>query len=1115
MKYSINRIILFLSIITFPSLTIGQDRIYSNNWIEFSQKYIRIEIKEKGFYHINFNQLSDHGISISQAESQYIQIFNRGKEIPILIKEDNQIVFYGEHNEGSSDSLLYRPNNQRGNPYYGLYSDIGIYYLTVGKTPGKRIPLVNQPVNNSIESTTWHLEKSVTYFHKDYSNNNSTSNTPHLSQSYFQNNEGWTSQIYKDLESVTYNIKLEKFIKGIANPRIKLMIHGNSLNTNYQVGIKIGENLRDIQKVNFNGIQATTKSIELMDIDVSDNLTSKLQLQSLTKTDVYTTTGRFSIAYYLVEYPQHLLMSGNKSKIIYYPKDSNKQLKKIQIADASINTDLFDISDPYNIKQFQVYPSSDSKGIISMVSNNPTGELKLLATSESKNVSKLSITKFNNYSPSEYNYLIITNNKLMLSAVEYATYRSSNNGGNFKTLVVDISDLYQQFNFGEPSPLAIRNFVDYMISDNNKDKYLLLIGTSSTRYDKIVRELPDDVPGVGYPGSDMLLVTGLQGDHIDIPAIPIGRLSATTSYQVTTYLNKLKTIESNSSDIRWKKNAMHLSGGKTVNELQSLSNSLKNLEPIITEGNLGGSVIPLVKQSLAPTESVDISSQVNNGVGLITYYGHGSATTLDFDIGYASSPNSLLNNIGKYPLMYFNGCGVGNIFSGRFSTDHSSINKIPLSTDWLFAHEKGAIAVIANTWFSYLSTSNQYLSIIYNTLFKSSSNLSIGKIQLEAAREIVSRPNYNLYDIANLHQSLLQGDPALKIIQIEQPDYTFTEFKNITIKSENPNINIGNSENVQVEIAIENAGIFLKNTPIKVKVILENNDNSNKTLEFTVPQLSHHDTIRFNIPNVIDLRSVKAIINPTHEISELNDSNNETVLNIDWEVASNLIEYSSENFKDEILPTSTVLFDNKILKDGALVNKNTLVRVRLNDNLPLKQDINSFRIFIKDCIDESCGYSQIILDDKIDVNIDNDNSKTISIEFAINSYYLLNLGKKEILITGSDQSGNVSQPYKITFEVVEDNPIIELIVSPNPGINYVKFEAKHFALPNKQLNSIDYKIIDLNGTTITQETLSINSQISSEWFWAPNAGGHYFYNINLNWSDNTTTQKRGKIIVLK
>jgi hypothetical protein len=69
-------------------------------------------------------------------------------------------------------------------------------------------------------------------------------------------------------------------------------------------------------------------------------------------------------------------------------------------------------------------------------------------------------------------------------------------------------------------------------------------------------ELTGDIPAIGYPGSDVLLVEGLAGEQKDVPAIPVGRLSAVTSQHAKNYLEKVMDYEQNvSGEYGWKKEA--------------------------------------------------------------------------------------------------------------------------------------------------------------------------------------------------------------------------------------------------------------------------------------------------------------------------------------------------------------------------------------------------------------------------------------------------------------------------------------------------------------------------------------------------------------------------------
>lgn len=129
----------------------------------------------------------------------------------------------------------------------------------------------------------------------------------------------------------------------------------------------------------------------------------------------------------------------------------------------------------------------------------------------------------------------------------FAGYRASEAGGNYDTLVVTIDQLYNQFNYGETSPGAIYEFMRFMVAEGSPD-YLFLIGKGrdvSSGYHRLINPpssvAKDLVPTAGSPPSDMLYTMGLAGTTYE-PAVPTGRLSATTPAQVAAYLQKLLSM---------------------------------------------------------------------------------------------------------------------------------------------------------------------------------------------------------------------------------------------------------------------------------------------------------------------------------------------------------------------------------------------------------------------------------------------------------------------------------------------------------------------------------------------------------------------------------------------
>jgi hypothetical protein len=126
---------------------------------------------------------------------------------------------------------------------------------------------------------------------------------------------------------------------------------------------------------------------------------------------------------------------------------------------------------------------------------------------------------------------------------------------------------------------------------------------------------------------------------------------------------------------------------------------------------------------------------------------------------------------------------VNNVFSNLFGASVNTSTSRPLSLDWLIAPGKGAIVVFGNTWDSYATTSDEYLERLYPAIFsKSDGNRgTIGQILQDVALQTKLAKGYTYdaadtllityynSDRANIHQVLLQGDPALRILLNEAP----------------------------------------------------------------------------------------------------------------------------------------------------------------------------------------------------------------------------------------------------------------------------------------------------------------------------------------------------------
>ncbi|MET7258804.1 C25 family cysteine peptidase [Dyadobacter fermentans] len=759
-----------------------------NEWLagKYGQQWVRIGVSAKGVHKVAISSLP---AAFQSADKAKLQLWHRGVQVSILKADNTEILFYGVPNDGASDALLYRPSSSRVNPYFSTYSVESAYFLTIGTDNGLRAVAENTAVDTGIAAAQFHNQVEVKTFQTEYTHASVDSRRPATFNSYFEAGKtgtgtrlpigtAATSPVYTanpasswQAGSVATNFSFAaKNVYPGSIPKVKMLLSGRYKNA--EVQIHVGKTSSSLRKV------TTVSTSDFAPLQVSFDLNPALDYDANGGTFGFRSVidgGLFSVSYYTVSYNQTIDV--NNTNEFSFPAASAGSKSRIPISNPPASPLFYDIS------------NADSPRVIQgsaanlMVTRNGS-PLKLLVTTSAQSIdvlaAKISTVTFQDINPASYNYLIVASENLATSAQAFATYRQTESPGvKYAPLVVKIKDIYNQFNYGEPSPVAIRRFVDFMISDGNKSKYLLLLGKSISSPHRIVKELPGEVPTVGFPGSDLLLVDGLRGTAADVPAIPVGRVTALTDAEVNGYLEKVRKYEAQ-TNFAWRKNVMHISGGKTAGEVDRYAGYLSNVANAVTSSPFSGSVNQKVKTNPANfIEELNIATELNGtGLGMISYFGHAAPYRTDFNAGYVTDPAKGYNNTENYPVLFYNGCGVNNVFSNLFGASVNTSSSRPLSLDWLLAPGKGAVIVFGNTWDSYPTASDEYLDRLYPAIFsKSDSDRgTIGRILQDVALQTKTEKGYaynpadtlwvTYYDRdrANVHQVLLQGDPALRIL---------------------------------------------------------------------------------------------------------------------------------------------------------------------------------------------------------------------------------------------------------------------------------------------------------------------------------------------------------------
>lgn len=1068
------------------TLPLNAQHPFGNEWIRPNQKYLKISVNQAGIYRITYQDIKNADAAFLQTNPIHWQLFFRGKEIAIrvvsqqngIFGEKDYIDYYGEGNDGSQDTLLYRPQ-KRPHPYQTLFSDVSAYFLTIHPTSaGKRIPELNLSAQG-LAPEKFHIEEAVQAFTSEYSFNNLKGIEPTLQQSYFEPGEGWTGKLLTADTTGIVQFKLSN--QALTDWPIQLegMVNGRD-NLFHSIQLQLDVHPQTtLALLNFLGFASHLFQATIhRDAVLNDQITLRFKPEKLNGTN------NFSITYVKLSYPQAFDMKGLTSKV-FHLRATSQQAALLSIQNVPSASVVYDITDKTDCR-FLTTEIRD--GQTQAVVNETTRHRDILVTNQLLKPLSIQSVRFPLNFSSSVDYVIITHASLKQSAIAYADYRSSLPGGGHTVLVVEADSLYDAFNYGERSPLALRRFADYMLTASAV-KNLLLIGKACS-YPYFLKTAADDlVPTIGYPGSDILLTAGLKGFSANTPAIPTGRLNVTTNEQVLAYLTKVRQLEGTTPNGLWRKHIVHISGGKTREEAESLQTTMKSLGDVFINGFLGGKVRSFSKSNpYEKVEAVDISPVVNEGVSLITFFGHAGPSITDMNFGYASPPQNGFRN-ALYPLMIFNGCGVGEIFS-RFNT---------LSTDWLLAPEKGAALVLAHSYYSYEEPTSRYLTKLYNDLFANVATLglSLGKLQ-QQLNERLEKESITLFDVAVLLQMILQGDPAVSPYPLPHPDFAI-EQKGIYLQSSVTGSTLKNSDSLRVVIPIENWGRFIPNQPVSLLLKTTANVSAHKVIPFKA--FRYRDTLFYTIPKDVALQKIEVIVDPDNQIVELSKSNNSATLLIDWAQVTGS-SYPANILPDLVSPVLNIFINGALKENPAVVGTKPKLAIFLVDENPLSPyDLSAVEVYLVAC--NTCSPEKLspplLLITPVSAN---QLQITTQLDLKEGSTY-------QLIIFGKDTAGNRTRvPYTLTLSVISTNESVTFQAYPNPAISYVQFELN---LNVKELPATSRFIIyNLLGIPVFEDSFPISTG-KNTFLWQAKAPGHYFYQLRLVGKDGRTETHSGKL----
>ncbi len=265
---------------------------------------------------------------------------------------------------------------------------------------------------------------------------------------------------------------------------------------------------------------------------------------------------------------------------------------------------------------------------------------------------------------------------------------------------------------------------------------------------------------------------------------------------------------------------------------------------------------------------------MNQGVNLVTFFGHASSTLTEIDIGFVDDPTLGYNNPGKYPVFLINGCNAGAIFE----------NGVTFTDNWMLAAGKGSRNFIAGTSFGFPDLLQNYTDLFYGVGFGDSTftKKGIGDIQKEVCKRYIAAYGGGTENIAQVQQMVLAGDPALKLFGTALPDYS-VDSGSLSLVSLDGKPITSLSDSFAVKMIVKNLGAY-NPTPVKIRIEREFNDNTTQNYDSTYSPVLYSDTLLFIIQKgTIDgfgNNSFTVVIDPLDSIKEITKTNNSATLNV-------------------------------------------------------------------------------------------------------------------------------------------------------------------------------------------------------------------------------------------
>ena len=682
---------------------------------------VKIFVKHEGWYCVTQPQLIQAGLD-ANVDPAFLHLYAEAIEQPIQITGASA----GPGGFGPQAAIYFY-----GTGIDTQYSGTRVYWLAAEESHGGRIPRLPLSVGSNQPPASFpftvELTPRTTYFSALTTSQGNNFFGPLVSSTAIDE----TIQVNHLDTTSTQQVRLQLILQGIilAIPHdVTIALNGTTLGDLTFTGQAKGKFTVDVPPgLLQNGANTVTLTAQDGEYDVS-------LLQSIQ-----------------ITYPHSYAADSNALTFTGRPGD---ELKLTDFTQATVV--VLDITNPDQPVELsgQVTPDAASKTDYAVEvqvpwsTTNPSAPAlhTLMAVADDRIASAAGIRRNH---PSQWHIAQPGSEIVMVSAEAFAgalepLLRAHKAQGKSSAVVL-VDDLYDEFNFGEHSPQAIRDFLQTAVKAwHTAPRYLLLNGRASLD--------PRNYLGFGhldFVPTKIIPTTGLMTASDDwfsdfndsgMPTIATGRLPVSTAAEAKLVAERIATYEGQSTNGAWTSQAL------IVADMNDTENFTKDSQVVQAQLPSTMQVTDVFATSTSPPDARQaILTAINSGQLLVNYAGHGSEDEWSGDDLFDSTTASSLTNGTSLPVFLIMDC-----LNGFFQ----DVYEEPLAVALMLAPNGGAVAVLASSGLNQAPPQTILDKLIVQGAM-SSSQPALGDAILKAKSGISNlavRKTYNLL-----------GDPAMRI----------------------------------------------------------------------------------------------------------------------------------------------------------------------------------------------------------------------------------------------------------------------------------------------------------------------------------------------------------------